>query len=257
MQDLLINELNRVIAEIANHGRVDNFYSSLAQAYRKYGSLTERQEAALKRSLTQYHDRNERVVAGRKARVISSPIPTGRVTITGKVISTKWVENDFGGSLKMLVESEQGWRVFGTVPSRLGEILARTEGTLVGSTVAFTAQITPKEADFGFYSRPTGGAVLTEEHPQPQAAPVSYAWNPIGENLQPAMGQYHNEVIPTPVVQEQRVAAAEAALERPVHFAPIQADVKPEDLLPKQTVRLNEIKAGSLASLVAAAGYKA
>src|SRR5215472_1256931 len=153
MQDLLINELNRVIAEIANHGRVDNFYSSLAQAYRKYGSLTERQEATLKRSLTQYHDRNERVVAGRKARVVSSPIPTGRVTIIGEVVSTKYVETQFGGQLKMLVVAEQGWKVWGTVPSQL-----KCHGAnLKGLKVAFTAEVQPKEADFGFFSRPTGG----------------------------------------------------------------------------------------------------
>jgi hypothetical protein len=162
MQAILINELSRVIAELANHGRVDNFYSSLAQAYVKYGSLTERQEAALKRSLTNYHDRNERIVASRAARVVTQPIPTGRVVITGKVISTKWQASQYGDTFKMLVESEQGWRVFGTVPSRLSN-RELTNGT----KVVFTAEVQPKEADFGFFSRPTGGAVLTDEQPVP------------------------------------------------------------------------------------------
>jgi hypothetical protein len=228
MQAILINELNRVIDELSAHGRVDNFYSSLSQAYRKYGSWTERQEAALKRSLTQYHDRNERVVASRKARVVSSPIPTGRVTIIGRVVSTKWVENDFGGSLKMLVESEQGWRVYGTVPARLGEILARTEGTLVGSKVAFTATIQPKEQDFGFFSRPTGGVVLTDEHP---------------------LEQITGPVEPCPIAKDPVPA-------RPVHFAPIAKDLSPADLLPAPApVAPTAPKLGRLSALVAAAGY--
>jgi hypothetical protein len=206
----LRDELTRVRQELNQHGKQDNFYNSLASTLNKYSSLTERQTEALKRSLTQYHDRNERIVASRKARVVSSPIPTGRVTIVGRVVSTKWVENNYGGSLKMLVESEQGWRVFGTVPSRLGDTLARNEGTLVGSKVAFTAEIQPKEADFGFYARPTGGAVLTDAQPE---------------------------------------------LEKPVHFAPIQADISPADLLPKVSAPVTPKFTGSLSAMVAAAGY--
>ena len=195
MQHLLVNELYRVIAELGQHGRFDNFYSSLAQSYRRYGSFTERQEAALKRSLIQYHERNESIVARRATRTVTSPIPTGRVTIVGRVITTKWVENDFGGSLKMLVQSEQGWRVFGTVPSRLADLL-RDVKTPAGAKVAFTANVQPKEADFGFFSRPTGGAVLTEELAYYQVPQAFYE---------------ARASVPAPVVQEQRLKAAEAA----------------------------------------------
>jgi hypothetical protein len=238
MQAILITELNRVIAELATAGRVDNFYSSLSESFRKYGSLTERQEAALKRSLTNYHDRNERIVAGRKERVISSPIPTGRVTITGKVISTKWVENDFGGCTKMLVESDQGWRVYGTMPSRLSQ----RNDVRSGTKVAFTATVTPKEADFGFFSRPTGGAVLTEEHP---------------------LEQITGPVEPCPLAKDETIATP--VIQRPVHFAPIAKDVSPEQLLPQASIKepamgrytngLPAPKLTSLAAMVAAAGY--
>jgi hypothetical protein len=122
--------------------------------------LTERQEAALKRSLTQYHDRNERIVASRQARVVRSSISTGRVVITGKVVSTKWVENDFGGSLKMLVESDQGWRVYGTVPRAIECANGCDLGK--GDRVTFTATVAPKEADFSFFSRPTNASVLRD-----------------------------------------------------------------------------------------------
>jgi hypothetical protein len=163
---------------LSARGRIDRFYDDLAASWFKYGSLTERQEAALVKSLDRFEQFEARRTQERAARVITSPIPTGRVTIVGRVVSTKWVENDFGGALKMLVESEQGWRVYGTVPARLGEVLARTEGTLVGSKVSFTAAVTPKEADFGFYSRPTGAAVLSDEQPQPAAAPVTHRQEP-------------------------------------------------------------------------------
>lgn len=239
MQTTLINELDRVRAELQVHGRIDNFYDSLSASYRKYGSLTERQEAALKRSLTTYHDRNERVVAGRQARVISSPIPTGRVTIVGKVISTKWVENDFGGSTKMLVESEQGWRVYGTLPARLN-----TGEPLHGAKVVFTAAVTPKESDFGFFARPTGGAVLTDEHPQPEAKEKAPYTLPTD-----GWGSHRKVSIAPDLKPEELLPATTPWIEAATDYATVQAGPNanhPVTFTPK---------AGGLAAMVAAAGY--
>lgn len=75
-------------------------------------------------------------------------VPTGRVEITGTVTTTKWVDNGFGGSLKMRVESPEGWAVWGTVPSALD--------VEKGDTVTFTATVEPSRDDqtFGFYKRP-------------------------------------------------------------------------------------------------------
>lgn len=189
----LLARLNAVRAELEAKGRIDRFYDDLAASFQRYGSLTERQEVALTKSL----DRYDQFKTQRQARVVTAQVPEGRVTVTGKVVSTKWVENDFGGALKMLVESDHGWRVYGTMPARLGDLL-RDVNTPAGVKVAFTATIQRKEADFGFFSRPTGGAVLKDEQPQPEAAPAPVA-------------------------------------ERPIHFAPIAKDISPEDLLPKQT----------------------
>jgi hypothetical protein len=231
----LRQELYRVNQELVDVGRTDGFYSSLGISLNKYGSLTERQVAALKRSLTQYHDRNEQIVARRQPRVQTAPIPTGRVTITGGVVSTKWVENDYGGSLKMLVESDQGWRVFGTVPSRLADAgYNNPDGSLVGLKIAFTALVTPKEADCGFFSRPTGGAVLKDEPaPQPEA-------------LEPA----------PPVT----LPTGGWASHKKVYFAPIAKDLCPQDIWLKHNVPLVKEsparqKPTSLADMVKAAGY--
>jgi hypothetical protein len=154
-QQTLREELNRVIAELAGRGRTDNFYSSLAQSFEHYGSLTERQEAALRRSLTQY------ALAERAAVVVTAPVQEGRGVITGTVLSVKWQENNFGGSYKMLVQSDSGWRVYGTVPSGLGT-------DIKGLRVTFTATVEAKEANFGFFSRPTKASVI-------EAAPVAPA----------------------------------------------------------------------------------
>jgi hypothetical protein len=164
----LNQELIRVNEEIARRGRFDNFYASLAQSFARYGSLTERQTAALKRSLTQYHDRNEQFAARRAAEapVVTAPMPTGRVTVTGTVVSFKYVESQFGSQLKMLVLADQGWKVWGTCPSAL-----RATNILKGARVTFSAEVQPKEEAFGFFSRPTQASFI-DEAPAAQAAPA-------------------------------------------------------------------------------------
>jgi hypothetical protein len=158
-QQTLREELTRVIAELAARGRTDNFYSSLAVSFERYGSLTERQEAALRRSLAQYAERQ-----AQREVVPTSPIPTGRVQITGTIASVKFQENRFGGSLKCLLVSDAGWKVWGTVPASIAHL-----DTLKGLRVTLTATVEPKEAAFGFFSRPTGASVV-EAAPAP--APV-------------------------------------------------------------------------------------
>ena len=45
-----------------------------------------------------------------------SPLFEGRVTIRATLINTKWVENNFGGAIKMLVEHADGWKLYGSCP---------------------------------------------------------------------------------------------------------------------------------------------
>lgn len=87
-------------------------------------------------------------------------VPTGRVQISGEVKSVKWVESDFGGTWKAVVEDASGFRVYGTLASALLE--QRTAEELVGARITFTATVTPSNDDrsFGFFSRPTKASVL-------------------------------------------------------------------------------------------------
>ena len=67
---------------------------------------------------------------------------------------TRWYDNDYGGSLKMIVRDDTGFRVFVSVPSSI-EVDK-------GSRVTFTANITPASDDptFSFGKRPTKASVL-------------------------------------------------------------------------------------------------
>ena len=83
--------------------------------------------------------------------------PEGRVEITGTVLCFKWQESDYGDVLKMLVQDDRGFRVWGSVPKSLDD--AERD-----SRITFTAAITRSDRDpkFGFFKRPTKAAVICE-----------------------------------------------------------------------------------------------
>jgi len=83
--------------------------------------------------------------------------PEGRVVITGTVLAFKVQESIYGDVLKMLVQDDRGFRVWGSVPSSLDD--AERE-----SRITFTATVTAsdKDAKFGFFKRPTKAAVIDE-----------------------------------------------------------------------------------------------
>ena len=82
------------------------------------------------------------------------PLVEGRREVTGIVISTKTKESVYGTQYKMLVEEDDGNRVFGTIPRSIdGEVW----GTSRKYRVTFTAEVTVSidDENFGFYKRPT------------------------------------------------------------------------------------------------------
>ena len=84
--------------------------------------------------------------------------PEGRVVITGTVLSFKWQGSDYGDVLKMLVQDDRGFRVWGSVPASLDD--AERE-----SRISFTATVSQSDRDtkFGFFKRPTKAVVLDDE----------------------------------------------------------------------------------------------
>lgn len=130
-----------------------DFGVSLREQLRETGTLTENQAAAA-----------VRVAAEVKAdAAASSPVPTDkpRLVVTGEVVKLRWVDNAYGGSEKMIVRDDRGFRVWGSVPAKLNEdadgMLSVETMLEEGMRVTFTAAVVPSEDDasFGFFKRPT------------------------------------------------------------------------------------------------------
>jgi hypothetical protein len=123
--------------------------------------------------------RKERIAAERAARdaeraardAARADLPDfgdARTTVLGKVISTKVVESQFGSSVKMLVEHEDGWKVWGTIPQAISCINQECgpyhfqRSLEKGDQVRFDARIqkSDRDAKFGFFSRATKAALV-------------------------------------------------------------------------------------------------
>jgi hypothetical protein len=94
--------------------------------------------------------------------------PEGRVPFTGVVRKVKTVVNNFGGTTKLLIESEAGAKVWVSMPSVVKGVTienfsdASLNDVLVGKTVNITATFKVSETDgtFAFGSRPNPMTVL-------------------------------------------------------------------------------------------------
>ena len=84
-------------------------------------------------------------------------VTEGRQVITGMVLTLKWQSSDWGDVLKMLVQDDRGFRVWGSVPRDLE--LVR------GDRIQFTGTIKQSDRDtrFGFFKRPTKAINLSSE----------------------------------------------------------------------------------------------
>lgn len=85
------------------------------------------------------------------------PVTSDRIEITGEIQSVKDVLTDFGVAYKCVIITDQKFKLYGSVPSKLMEAVEYDETQLVGKSVKFSAKIQRSDSDpkFGFYSRPT------------------------------------------------------------------------------------------------------
>jgi len=123
--------------------------------------LTERDVVAVRRlgvlaSVPAAYDRAvaERLAAENATEVAPVPVTDARVKVTGVVQTIKPQETEYGMTWKMLVTADEGYRLWGTVPSSIDP--------QAGDRVSFMARVTPSrdDATFGFYSRPTKPELL-------------------------------------------------------------------------------------------------
>ncbi len=150
-------DLVPIIGEEAQptHHILVNLKTSLFQ----WGHLTEKQ-ADLARKI----DRDLKTPTVEKPK--TDVVVGNGVTITGIVVSTRSQEGNFGFEYKMLVEDDRGFRVWGSVPSGIGE-------TERGERVTFIANVekSPDDLSFGFFKRPRKGQVLQAADGTPVTSP--------------------------------------------------------------------------------------
>lgn len=85
------------------------------------------------------------------------PVTKDRIQFEGKIINTKYQENQFGGNLKMLFEDARGFKLWGSVPSKL------LDEELNNLNIKFiaTVSVSDKDSSFGFFKRPTNVEVTS------------------------------------------------------------------------------------------------
>lgn len=131
----------------------ENFLSDLYVKLNSEGVLSEKQIEVIKNAYNNHVSLEEKKAVDAKN---ASPCPEGRVDITGEVITTKWKSSYYGDTLKMLVRSTDGYKVWGSVPTSLASVKK-------GETIKFTATLEKSKDDetFGFFKRPAKASIVT------------------------------------------------------------------------------------------------
>lgn len=140
-------ELRAAIAQIDNPEHAKNFFAQdVLRRLDQYGSLSDKQVNAVIASLAR--DVEQAKQTADQVAEEKGPAPSGRVQVTGTVLSTKLQENDFGVTLKMLVKLENNSKVWVSVPSK--EVVDR------GDVITFVAtfEVSRDDASFAFGKRP-------------------------------------------------------------------------------------------------------
>jgi hypothetical protein len=87
------------------------------------------------------------------------PVVPGRFTVMGTVVSLKLKQTRFGESMKMLLETSDGQRIWGTCPAALLRLGKDPTGKLVRLTA--TIEASPNDPCFGFFNRPTDASYVS------------------------------------------------------------------------------------------------
>ena len=144
----------------------NSFVQDVLNRLHKYGELSERQIAAVLKAVKRDADWAVKKAADAKAMESAADAPTGKVTVTGEILSVKIQETMYGSSLKMVVKTEAGWKLWVTVPTSILSYRLSSVGggdNLPGKTVTLTATVTPSDDDpkFAFGKRPSKAKLVS------------------------------------------------------------------------------------------------
>ena len=88
------------------------------------------------------------------------PVTDERIEIVGIIRFTEWRENGYGGSLKAIIETVDGFKIWTTLPAAIQDAVDGYEYR--GIAVRFMAKVerSDRDATFGFAKRPTKAEVI-------------------------------------------------------------------------------------------------
>lgn len=138
------------------------FLLDVGRKLQQYGDLSARQIDAVERAIVRDTGRADTRAAEEAS---ASPVPEGKQVIVGRIVSIRNDPNPFnwyGEITRMLVVSDDGWKVWGTMPAALGRA---DVADIRKARVEFVATVTRSDDDktFGFFSRPSKARVLADQ----------------------------------------------------------------------------------------------
>ena len=138
----------------------DDYWSKFLDGVRRGRELSEKQRELLERITAEKKANggltDAEVERKRQEKIAEKgePVPAGRTAIAGTVLNTKWQDGMYGSALKMLVQDDRGFKVWGSVPSSID--------VEKGDQITFSAAVEPSKDDdkFGFFKRPTKASIV-------------------------------------------------------------------------------------------------
>ena len=146
----------------AGYDSTNSFVQDVMRRFDRKGEITERQLAAVLKTIERDAERAEREAVWATEAELAADAPTGKVTVTGEIISTKWQESMYGSTHKMILKTETGWKLYVTVPSSVYDS-SDSSLPITGKHVTLTATVTPSDDDpkFAFGKRPTKAKLVS------------------------------------------------------------------------------------------------
>lgn len=156
----------KAVRNMNAYRRDSEFVLSVRTQLIEKGDLSDKQIYAMERigDTIQTHIARKAEWAAQDAK--AEDVPTGKVAISGTVISQKLQHSvGYDSTWKMLVRDDRGFKVWGSIPRKLMEEAEEewdrdervNAPVLKGKRVSFNATVTPSDKDpkFGFFKRPT------------------------------------------------------------------------------------------------------
>jgi hypothetical protein len=161
-------EVNDFLEDVSNNlgmKRPGQFITDMAESLEEWGHLTPKQTDAVIKSIKReqgWKDDREKAEQELLEKGVQVPVTDERILVEGKVISVKEERDNFSYQeryiLKILVVTDEGWKVWGTAPSVISSVEK-------GDRVQFMARVQQSDRDqlFGFFKRPTKAKVVEPE----------------------------------------------------------------------------------------------